>query len=243
VRAIGTFRGRKVIWLGQINNGFPPAPRIGEQVGLDPRTHKPFAYRSFLYDAVVSQYWVQARMKDMPGSQVSFAVPEGLGKDPQQSMRYEFYAVPASTPFGPRARRALGRTPLWLGWRFRGHRIRSVTIGSDVIEASTGATLSSAKFVRYDYGIVNLEEFGSQRPSWYEQGPLPGHVVLETLNPIYELAPGPGIRPKVDVLEQRATVTRLGLLVLMTSPDARRYPLNRTSVMSLVNGLRPLPPT
>jgi hypothetical protein len=47
----GIFRGREVVWLGKVYNGFPPAPRDGERVGLDPRTHEPLAYRSFLMAA------------------------------------------------------------------------------------------------------------------------------------------------------------------------------------------------
>lgn len=239
-----TFRGRKVIWVGKTEHGFPLAPRDGQRVGLDARTHDPLVYRSFLYGAVVSQSWVRAQMQDVPGSRFSLAVPVGSTTDSRPAMRYEFFAVPASTPFGARARSALGRTPLWLGWRFHGQRIHSITIGSEVIQGRNGARLSSAKFVRYDYGIVSLEEFGSQRPSWYEQGPRPGYVVLETLNRAYELGPGPRVWPKVDVLGgQRAALTRGGVLAVITSPDARRYSLNRASAMSLARELRPVPPT
>jgi hypothetical protein len=49
VREPGTYRfhGRDVIWAGKRYDGFPPAPGVGERVGIDIHTHRPVAYRSF----------------------------------------------------------------------------------------------------------------------------------------------------------------------------------------------------
>jgi len=47
------------------------------------------------------------------------------------------------------------------------------------MQARTGAKLRPARFVTFDYGSFKLQEFGSHRPFWYEQGPLPGRVVID----------------------------------------------------------------
>ena len=92
--------------------------------------------------------------------------------------------------------------------------------------------------MRFNYGTLSLEEFGHERPSWYEEGPRPGQVVLEK-----QAGWQSGARPgtlKVFVSEERAPVSRDGALVLATSSNPGRSGLGRFLALALAKALRPL---
>jgi hypothetical protein len=110
-----------------------------------------------------------------------------------------------------------------------------VSIGSEPA-AGTGR---AAPFVLFDYGVLGLKEFGARRPAGYQEGPRSGRIVLQT-DPGYTLAPGPDVRTAVEVLEQRAALTRGGLLVIATSGGDRRIALDRSTTLDLAAALRPI---
>jgi len=77
---IGTFHGRKVIWLGRISKTFsPPSYGNGEWIALDPRTHDPVAWRRFAITTkptgpIIDEIWVLKRFRDIPASRFWFAL-------------------------------------------------------------------------------------------------------------------------------------------------------------------------
>jgi hypothetical protein len=241
VRDPGTYRfhGREVIWAGEpLKKGFGPNPGAGERVGIDVRTHEPIAYR-YLYGDVEAEAWVTARLRDVPASQYSFVVPDGdiVHGFPKQSSVTTFAVSPEQTLLQSRTRRTLGRTPLWLGRMFAGQPLQSIALGAEVLKGPSGESLSTAPFVRYDYGALMLLEFGARRPSWYRVGPRPGQVVLE-LAPSFEPD-----EQKPPLTVQRAALTRNGVLVLVSpSGPIAPYPtLTRARLLRLVDALRPVP--
>jgi hypothetical protein len=232
-------RQGEVTWLGKHYDGYPPAPSEGEHVGLDPRTHEPVAFRNYDEGALIAESWVRQRKPDVAAGRLSLAVPDGeIEGYLRQSARTAFSADGVSTPFAARARRALARAPLWLGPSFRDHPLLSVKIGSEFLEASTGARLRSARFVRFNYENFSLEEFGSERPSWYEEGPRPGRVILERLGG-WQLGARPGT-VGVFVSEARAAVSRGGVLVVVTAYNPGLSGLDGPGVRALAKALRPL---
>jgi hypothetical protein len=241
VRDPGTYRfhGREVIWAGEpLKKGFGPNPGAGERVGIDVRTHEPIAYR-YLYGDVEAEAWVTARLRDVPASQYSFVVPDGdiVHGFPKQSSVTTFAVSPEQTLLQSRTRRTLGRTPLWLGRMFAGQPLQSIALGAEVLKGPSGESLSTAPFVRYDYGALMLLEFGARRPSWYRVGPRPGQVVLE-LAPSFEPD-----EQKPPLTVQRAALTRNGVLVLVSpSGPIAPYPtFTRARLLRLVDALRPVP--
>lgn len=82
------------------------------------------------------------------------------------------------------------------------------------------AVLRRAPFVSFDYGNVKLQEFGSKRPFWYEQGPRPGRIVYDG---------------------RRAALTRDGLVLLATLGEEPYGPDHRVVALAVANALRPVP--
>jgi len=244
VREPGTsrFHGREVIWAGKRYNGFPPAPGVGERVGIDIQTHEPVAYRSFEEGTAVSDSWVTARLKDAPGSHYWFVVPDGgtAGGYPRDTSRNEFAVSPETTLLSTRARRVLRRTPLWLGRTFDGQPLQTITIGSEVLEARNGERLDAVPFVSYSYGRFYVQEFGAAHPSWYRQGPRAGTAVVEKFGGFVRDDRTFTIKPVAS--DWRAALSRNGLLVVVHSFGPEPYPLKRARVARLAHALRPVPP-
>jgi hypothetical protein len=163
---------------------------------------------------------VYTLLPDLPAARFSFVVPEGGGAlrsfppSPQQATDSHSSSLRA-------ARHELGASPLWLGPRFRGQRLRSVEVGTEGMKARDGATLRRTRFVSLvygvDYGSIKLQEFQvRQTPFWYAQGPLAGRVVLDG----------------------RAALTRDGVLVIA---ERDSLPMNRALALAVAKALRPLP--
>jgi hypothetical protein len=243
VREPGTYRfhGRDVIWAGKRYNGFPPAPGVGERVGIDIHTHQPVAYRSFEEGTAVSDSWVTARLQDVPGSHCWFAVPDGGtgGGYPRDSSQNEFAVSPESTLLSTRTRRVLGRTPLWLGRMFDGQPLQTITIGSEVLEAHSGQRLSRTPFVSYNYGRFYVQEFGTPHPNWYRRGPRVGTAVVEKFGGYMRDDRTFTLKPVVG--GWRAALRRNGLLVVVQSLGPEPYALTRARVLRLATALRPVP--
>jgi hypothetical protein len=182
----GTVRGRRVVWVETISptggsvdtGGRVHREPTGQRVGLDARTHQPVAYQSvfgFKRHRYVSQD-VYTRLPDLPASRVSFVVPDG-GASVQSYPPGGSPVIHAERSSVARAVDTLGRPPLWLGQSYLGHRLRSVKVGKEGEDAVHGPTLRPVPFVRLDYGIVVLKEFGAQRPWWFEDGPPAGKLL------------------------------------------------------------------
>src|SRR5207244_2131841 len=117
-------------------------------------------------------------LKDLPARSVRFAAPKGAS-----ALQHSFPPVPelvtrkhASSVSA--VGNTLGTAPLWLGPSFRGHHLRRVEVGTEGFSAKPGVTLLPAKFVTFDYGVVKLQEFGSQRSFRFLQGPRPGQALV-----------------------------------------------------------------
>ena len=213
----GSFRGHEVIWLEGLVNGHRSSPSSGfDRVALDVVTHRPVAKQNFARGRLfyAERYSV---LGDLPGKSVSFVVPNG--GVPQRSFP-PFPNSPEHAAKGDlrKARAALGQVPLWLGPRFGGHPLRAVEIGTQDAVAPNGHVLARAKFVRFDYGTVRVQEYGRDRPYGFRNGPRPGRIALTG----------------------SAMLTRDGLLVI-AEPFHRAKPIDRAAALALAKALRPVP--
>lgn len=215
VTGTGTFRGRKVVWVQALLNGRPP-PGGGNRVALDARTHLPVVvvvrFPGGMLEADVFTW-----MKSLPANGFSFVVPKGGDNSPNGIPPFPDRRTIDRPSSLRAARTALGRTPLWLGTTFRGHRLGTVTVGDEVMRTKTEQRLVPARLVRFNYGDFELWVFGSTHPFYLEQGPRPGYAVRDS---------------------GQAWLSRDGLLVLIVRPDNR---LTRASVLAIAKALRPLP--
>lgn len=243
VRDPGTYRfhGRDVIWAGKsVRRGFGPTPGEGERVGIDLRTHQPIAYTYLEHGEVVSESRVTKRLKDVAAHDFVFSVPDGgIGHGfPRLSSPNPPTGSPERALLETRARRVLGRTPLWLGRVFEDRPIRSIGLGTETLEGKSGV-LSAVPYVRYDYGRFVLQEYGSKRPTWYRQGPRPGQLVLER-GLDYG---GQGHLPVTAPTVEWAALSRDGVLVV-ASPSIVVWPhrgLTPARALRLVAALRAVP--
>jgi hypothetical protein len=126
----------------------------------------------------------------------------------------------------PAVRHTLGRPPLWLGPRFRGYALSSVTSGVYRPLPGDGRPARPMRFVRFYYGegpgdgpIIRIEELGPSRPYFQKQGPRPGSVERTGIT--------------------LARVSRGGLLVRVVTD--LRFPLTAKNAVALARALRPLP--
>ena len=214
----GSFRGHEVIWLEGLVNGHRSLPSKGfDRVALDVVTHRPVAKQNFARGRLfyAERYSV---LGDLPGRSVSFVVPNG--GVPQRSFP-PFPNSPEHAAKGDlrKARVALGQVPLWLGPRFGGHPLRAVEIGTQDAVAPNGHVLDRAKFVRFDYGAVRLQEYGRARPFGFRNGPRLGRIALT---------------------RSSAMLTRDALLVI-TEPFGRPKPIDHATALRLAKALRPVP--
>jgi hypothetical protein len=211
----GRFRGHDVIWLESLMNGKPSPSNSGaDRVALDSVTHRPLAKRSFNRGHV----WYEETysvLSDLPGKRVSFLVPDGGA--PRNS-----FPPGANTPSSSHeatpaaARSALGGTALWLGERYRGHRLRSVDVGTELAKSPDGSVLLRTRFVTFDYGTVRLREYGRVKPFGFLHGPRPGRLLVD----------------------YQVTLSRDGLLIFA---EPRPLPIRTSAALALAKALRPVP--
>jgi hypothetical protein len=208
----GTFRGHDVIWLEALVSGKPSTG--GDRVALDLVTHRPLVKRSFIRGRPFYEE-VYSLLSDLPGKTVSFVVPDGGAA---RNSFPPFFSSPSSSRKTTlaAARRALGPAALWLGESHRGHRLRSVEVGTQVAEAPNGSVLQRAKFVRFDYGNIRLQEFGRVKPMGFVRGPRPGRILVG----------------------DNVMLSRDGLLVIA---DVQPLPVDTTVALALAQALRPVP--
>ena len=220
---IGTFHGRPVIWIASRQaGGFAAPPNFGERIGLDPRTHEPVADRNY-YDGNASSFseaLVLERKPDIAAGEYAFVVPNptsgrGFRKDPTPEL-----SARGSNPYALRARRALGKRPLWLGERFRGSRLQAVTIAS-TFNPPTGISPKVATYVFYDYGDVAISEFNARALHGSGGASLPGRMTLQQ-----------GV----------AELSRDGVFVVVAKSQHGNYVLDRAGALRVARALRPVPP-
>jgi hypothetical protein len=221
----GSLRGRQIRWFTRADG------RALEKVAVDPRSREFVGMRSVYRGRLVSEVVVVRRTR-LPASEVSFVVPKSGAPQPV----YGNTAAPSdgvTLGYGFDAgRTTLGRSPLWLGPRFRGLPLRSVSVGVYSYPNKGGTRLRPAPYVRLDYGgnfdyaskvargALTIEEFGAARPWFYEQGPRPGTIVRDWL--------------------AGAGLIRDGLLVRFS--NAGRFTMTSANAVTLARTLRPVPP-
>jgi hypothetical protein len=173
----GVIRGHRVVWvetLSPTGQSQRPVP-TGSQVALDARTHEPVAQRQ-VYERHFLSEERYSRLPDLLGSRVTFVVPNGGAIERSYPPAGEVVFKADRKPIGE-TRGALGRSPLWLGPSFQGHRLRSVKVGSVGEAPEHGPRVDPVPFVLLDYGIVRLREFG-RGPFWLREGPPPGNLLF-----------------------------------------------------------------
>ena len=231
----GSFRGRDVQWFEQ------RGPHGAAKVAVDPASHEVVGERFFTFwlprgggqavGALTSEFAV-LRRAELPADEVSFVLPKrGARRIVTGSAAAPTTGLTLGYGFDA-ARRALGRTPLWLGPRFHGHPLRSVSVGTYSYPNMAGSRLLPATYVRFDYGgnfdysskvargALTVEVFGKARPWFYAHGPSPGTVVRDW-------AVG-------------AALVRPGLLVRFTD-GLEQFKLTNANAVGLAKALRPIP--
>jgi len=221
----GSFHGQDVIWLEPRGGLRTPANMAVSRIGLDPKTHRIVVAESFSRGRLVGALLISQR-SDLDAADVRFLIPHRsvpvtprASFDPWSGLVYG-YGFPA-------VRRTLGRPPLWLGPRFRGYALTSVTSGVYRPLPGDGRPSRPMRFVRFYYGerpgrgpIIRIEELGPSRPYFQKQGPRLGFVE----------------RTGITV----ARLSRGGLLVRVVTD--LRFPLTAKNAVALARALRPLPP-
>jgi hypothetical protein len=217
-----------VIWVQSLVNGRPIPGGCCERWALDARTHEILVRRQFGRVDTPGRppYWQQnvyTRLRDLPARSVAFAVPEGRPQSQHSFPPEPGVATEKHTSSLRAASNALGKAPLWLGPRFRGHRLLRVDLGTEGMKAKTGKVLLPAPFVSFDYGVVTLQEFGSKRSWRYGQGPAPGRLFLFG--------------------DSQAEVSREQVLVVATTgdPDRVNFQFDSRSALALARALQPVP--
>jgi hypothetical protein len=223
-QSTGIFRGHEVIWLVP-RAGLQTNPNMGvSHYGLDPRTRKIVVERGFIHGRptrgalTVTQRANLAATRFFVPARTPVPVAPNSNSDPWSGLvhGYGFAA----------ARKALGKAPLWLGGRFHGFFLRSVTSGAYRPWTEENPGPRPVPFVRLYYSggvgkgfVIAIDEVGRGRPVFEKQGPRPGTI---------------------EHLGNSARVSRDGLL-LRINTDPWRFPLTRTQAIALGRALRPLP--
>lgn len=230
---IGTFHGHPVIWIARRQaGGFPAPSNFGERIGLDPRTHEPVADRMYENGGIASEALVLERKPDIAAGKYAFVVPNpATTRVPFVTNPKPDLSAKGSNPYALRARRALGRRPLWLGERFEGNRLEAVTIGS-TFYPPTGNSPRALKQVRYDYGNVTIAELNAR--ALYGAGgggPLPGRMTLQGPIPAHGFGRG--------VLGPQ--LIRDGVFVYAYKSQHGNYVMDRAGALRVARALRPVP--
>lgn len=221
----GSARGKDVIWLEPQSGLLAPPKNSVLRIGLDPATHRTVVAEAFVGGRPAGALFVSQK-RDLEPARMQFLLPRqrpvpvapNATYDPRSGLvhAYGFRA----------ARHALGKPPLWLGPRFRGYALRSVTSGVYLHRPGDSRPGPPMRFVRFYYGegvgrepIISIEELGPARPYFEKQGPRPG---------LFERMGTTGGR-----------LTHGGLLLRIATD--LRFPLTAKNAVSLARALRPLP--
>jgi hypothetical protein len=195
------------------------------RIGLDPQTHRIIVEQSFAGGRLWGSLFISQK-RDLGAARFRFLVPiqrpvpiaPNATFDPWDGLVHA-YGLPA-------ARHALGTRPLWLGPRFRGLALRSVTSGVYLQRPGDGRRARPMPFVRFYYGeglgrapIISIEELGAARPYFEKQGPRAGSVERSATT--------------------SARLSRGGLLLRIRTD--LRYLLTAKNAITLARALHPLP--
>lgn len=182
----GTFRGRPIVWVeGLVSPGNGTHPLSGNQVGYDAVTHRPLVLRQILRGTIgrgrVLNRTAVTLLPDLAGRQVSFAVPPG-GAPRNAGLKFAKFSKVRLDE----TTKVIGRTPLWLGTSYLGHRLRFVQSGLEGSPNGKNRGVGMAPVVRFDYGSFLLDEFGDERGLVFA-GKLPsGKIFAENASAIFE---------------------------------------------------------
>jgi hypothetical protein len=228
---IGTFHGRPVIWIAPRQaGGFAAPPNFGERIGLDPRTHEPVADRMYYNGKISSEALVLEHKPDIAAGKYSFVVQNPTTRRPNEPAPE--LSARGSNPYALRARRALGRRPLWLGERFDGSRLEAITIGS-TFEPPTGISRKATRYVVYDYGNVAIDEFNARDLHGARGTSLPGRMTLQGPDTLANPSSSPSVV---------AQLIRDGVFVFVGASQHGNYVLDRAGALRVARALRPVPP-
>jgi hypothetical protein len=179
----GRFHGRPIVWIEGLVQPSGSKPYLsGDQVGYDAVTHEPLVLRTIArsgpariggkpFRGHVFHGSSVALLPTLPANDVSFVVPKGGAPRNAGLKEASFQKTTID-----RARDALGRTPLWLGPSYHGHRLRFIQSGLSGSPNAQNRGVGMVPIVRFDYGPFRLDEFGDRRPLWALRGPPPGTV-------------------------------------------------------------------
>lgn len=172
----GAFRGRPVVWVeGLVSPENGTHPLSGDQVGYDPVTHRPLVLRQIDRTGAGRQrifsMTAVTLLPDLPGKQVTFAVPDGGAPRNADLKVAGFRKVSLD-----KAANVLGRTPLWLGRSYKGHHLRFIQSGREGSANGKNRGAGMVPVIRLDYGPFRLEEFGVERPLWFAGGLPSGKI-------------------------------------------------------------------
>ena len=214
----GNFRGRPIVWVeGLVNPENGTHPLSGDQVGYDAVTHRPLVLRQILRGASgrrrVFNRTAVTILPDLAGQQVSFAVPRG-GAPRNADLKVASFRKVRLDEMA----KVIGRTPLWLGTSYLGHRLRFVQSGLEGGANGKNRGVGMAPVVRLDYGSFRLDEFGDERPLGFAAKLPSGKIFAENASAIFE--------------RDGVSVTVLGSL---------NGPLSPADATALVKALRPVP--
>jgi hypothetical protein len=222
----GVFRGHSVIWLEPRDGLRAPPGQAVSQIGLDPRTRRTVVERSFV-GGRLGRTQAISQKPNLPAGRMGFLLPAKGSVPVAPQAHYDPWAGLVFDYRLPAAWKALGRPPLWLGPRFRGHALSSVTSGVYRPQTAGVSGPRPVRFVRFYYApgdvrkgaAISIEELGSVRPSFEKQGPRPGSI------------------ERIGITSARLTS---GDLLLRIRTDSG-FPLTRANAIALANALRPLP--
>jgi hypothetical protein len=230
----GTFRGRPVDWLEPNGRLVKNTSQFSSRMGLDARTHRLVVERDFWRGRLVTETTVTQK-PTLSARHFSFlvrknaarALPDGL-LEPLEAPRGRLLAYGFAA-----ARKALGRTPLWLGSRFGDYALRSVQVGTYAFGVTKTGALRPAPYVRFSYGTpvdedyrFSVEEFGSIRPYFYKQGPRPGQIERDVYGPAMLRVTRGGLIVRISgtLLPTRAHAVAVGKALRPLQPGLKDLP-------------------
>jgi hypothetical protein len=222
----GLFHGHEVIWLAP-RSGLQSNPNMGvSHYGLDPRTRTILVDRSFFRGRPTGALIVTQK-PDLSTAHIRFFLPTRAPVPVAPNALFDPWSGLVHGYGFPAARKALGVAPAWLGPRFHGFFLRSVTSGAYRPWTEENPGPRPVPFVRFYYSggvgngfVIAIDELGRARPSFERQGPRAGSIERSGTS--------------------SARMSRDGLL-LRINTDPWRFPLTRTQAIALGRALRPLP--
>ena len=212
----GSFRGHHVIWLEGLVNGHRSPPSKGSIASHSTSSPTSPSLSAASLAAGCSTRSATPFSATCPAR----ASPSSCRTAEPLSVRFRRFQTRRSMPprWAAQGSRRAGAGSALARASFRRPPLRAVEVGTSDAVAPNGHVLARAKFVRFDYGTVKLQEFGRDRPFGFRKGPRPGRIVVNG----------------------SAMLTRGGLLVI-AGTGGRAKPIDGAAALRLAKALRPVP--